>query len=423
MDADNAGIEAQVGGGRRASGLYLAHLVDCALHGAAPEVLPEGASWEEVHALAARNGMEGASWRAAALAGDVPSELRRRWAAEADMTLLRLLRFDAEREQVLSAMAARGLSYLPLKGVLIAGYYPAPEMRSMADNDILYGFVEPDEGGGFRISGADEAERGRATALAVREAAALMAERGYEAVSLGKGNHESFHKKPSFNFELHRRLVASSSPHAAYSANPWKRALRDGTDSHLLRFSDEDEYLYFLVHAHKHFDSAGCGIRFVADLRVLLDAKGARMDWGYVRSELKALGLADFEACSRSLADAAFGGACSMAGPDGGPLLNGVQESLLIHLLGCGTYGTMEERIRRQLGKIVAENEGDLARAKRRYLLERTFIPEDAIKDAFPAFHRHKALRPLLPAYRACRGLARHPKRIWRELKMLFEAR
>ena len=63
MDADNAGIEAQVGGGRRASGLYLAHLVDCALHGAAPEVLPEGASWEEVHALAARNGMEGASWR------------------------------------------------------------------------------------------------------------------------------------------------------------------------------------------------------------------------------------------------------------------------------------------------------------------------------------------------------------------------
>ena len=99
----------------------------------------------------------------------------------ADMTLLRLLRFDAEREQVLSAMAARGLSYLPLKGVLIAGYYPAPEMRSMADNDILYGFVEPDEGGGFRISGADEAERGRATALAVREAAALMAERGYEA--------------------------------------------------------------------------------------------------------------------------------------------------------------------------------------------------------------------------------------------------
>ena len=65
----------------------------------------------------------------------------------------------------------------------------------MADNDILYGFVEPDEGGGFRISGADEAERGRATALAVREAAALMAERGYEAVSLGKGNHESFHKK------------------------------------------------------------------------------------------------------------------------------------------------------------------------------------------------------------------------------------
>lgn len=421
------GAEGDVGAraaeGWRASGLYLAHLVDCALHGAAPEPLPEGASWEEAHALAARNGMEGASWHAAMLRDDVPGELSRRWAAEADMTLLRRLRFDVEREQVLAGLAARGLSYLPLKGVLIAGYYPAPEMRSMADNDILYGFVEPDEQGGFRIRGVDEAERERTTARAVREAAALMAERGYEAVSLEKGNHESFHKEPSFNFELHRSLVASSSPHAAYYANPWKRALRDEADSHLLRFSDEDEYLYFLVHAHKHFDASGCGIRFLADLRVLMDAKGEGMDWGYVRGELESLGLADFEACSRTLADAALGGACSLAGPDGGPLLNGVQERLLMHFLGCGTYGTLRVRVGRQLERIVAESEGDLAQAKRRYLFERTFIPEDVMKDAFPAFHRHKALRLLLPAYRACRGLARHPKRIWRELRMLIEAR
>ena len=419
----DAGIDARVAEERRASGLYLAHLVDCALHGAAPEPLPEGATWEEAHALAARNGVEGASWRAAMLRDDVPEGLRCRWAAEADLTLLRRLRFDVEREQVLAGLAARGLSYLPLKGVLIAGYYPAPEMRSMADNDILYGFVEPDEQGGFRIRGADEQEREFTTERAVREAAALMAERGYEAVSLAKGNHESFHKEPSFNFELHRRLVASSSPHAAYYANPWKRARRDGTDPHLFRFSDEDEYLYFLVHAHKHFDAAGCGIRFVADLRVLLDAKGAGMDWGYVQGELAALGLADFEARARSLADAALGGACRLAAPGGGPLLDEAQEALLMHLLGCGTYGTMQVRIERQLGRIVAEGEPDLARAKRRYLLERAFIPEDVMKDAFPAFHRHKALRPLLPVFRVCRGLARHPGKIWRELQLIFRAR
>ena len=78
------GAEGDVGAraaeGWRASGLYLAHLVDCALHGAAPEPLPEGASWEEAHALAARNGMEGASWHAAMLRDDVPGELSRRWA-------------------------------------------------------------------------------------------------------------------------------------------------------------------------------------------------------------------------------------------------------------------------------------------------------------------------------------------------------
>ncbi len=93
-----------------------------------------------------------------------------------------------------------------------------------------------------------------------------------------------------------------------------------------------------------------------------------------------------------------------------------------MRLLGCGTYGTMQVRIERQLGRVVAE-EGSLPAAKRRYLRDRVLISEDMMKDAFPAFHRHKVLRPLLPAYRICRSLARHPGKIWRELKTLLSAR
>lgn len=291
------------------AGLYLLHLMGCALHGMAAGPRPEGVRWETVHALAVGNSVEGLSWFGAATRDDVPAGLRAAWQREAEMTLFRRVRFDAEREQLFAALGEAELAYLPMKGVLIAGYYLRPEMRSMADNDFLYGFVEPSpDGCGFRIRGADAQQRRQAVDEAAHTLQRIMRSRGYETKNLLTGNHDTFHKPPCYNFEPHRRLMSPSSPHAAYYDNPWSRAIQDEHDPHLFRFSDEDEYLYVLAHAFKHFDNAGCGVRIIADVRVLLDAKGARLDWEYVRGELDALGLAEFEKRLRGLADAVLGG-------------------------------------------------------------------------------------------------------------------
>lgn len=466
------------------AGLYLAHLIGCALAGACACARPEGVSWQRVHALAARSSVEGISWLGARTCDDIPSDLRKRWEVEANQTMYRRLSFDMERERVLEAMETRGLSYLPLKGILVADYYPSPEMRSMADNDILYGFVEPDPTGGFRICGEDAAQREQAVCDAMDAMASIMADLGYEAANLEKGNHDSFHKEPLFNFEMHRRLVSPTSAHFAYYENPWKRAIQSAENPCAYSFSDEDEYIYLLVHAFKHFDNSGCGIRFVVDHYVFLQRKGAGLDWDYVRAELARLELSEFEAKVSKLAKAAFGagadiraaatadgvadigaaaadvagvcagaaagkagagaaaadmstavdtvdagvadataGAPESAGSLGGPM-DEDDKQLLWYLLGCGTYGNVRVRVERKLERLREEGEGaSLSSVKRRYVAERLFLDEDTMRDAFPVFYKHRALRPLLPVYRMCRGAVRNRATVLRELKILLRTK
>lgn len=50
------------------------------------------------------------------------------------------------------------IAYWPIKGARIARYYPLPGMRFMADNDILYGFVEINNGRYCQL-GQDEKEK------------------------------------------------------------------------------------------------------------------------------------------------------------------------------------------------------------------------------------------------------------------------
>lgn len=398
------------------AGRYLVHLIDCGLYDVPAQPIPTGVTWRCVHALAAYNSVEGMAWFGAETRDDIPADLRRQWENEAQMTLFRRVRFDAERERVFAALALEGLAYLPMKGALLANYYPRPEMRSMADNDFLYGFVEPVEGEGFRVCGATHAEREATVERAVRAIEHVMRDLGYTTKSLRVSNHESFEKKPIFNFEPHRRLMSPSSPMAAYYENPWKRAIQDEHDPHLFRFSDEDEYVYIMAHAFKHFDAAGCGIRFVVDTRVFLDAKGMGMDWDYVFSELRETGLLDFEARVRALADVGFGGSCAV---DPLPL---EQTDLLRYLLGSGTYGTSNRMVENRLDKQKAQHEGDLGAAKRGYLRER-LTNDEALGYLFPRASKIAPLRPALQLVRYARGIVRNPKKLANEIKLLIRAK
>lgn len=407
----------------RAAGLALAQLMRSGMLGAPLEGLPalqDGATWENVRALAKHDSVEAIAWAGLgeAARAALPEELRKSWGSAADLTLLRQLQFDVERERITAQMEADGLSWLPLKGVLIGAYYPQPGLRSMADNDILYGFVEPEpDGRGFRIKGATEAERAETVERGTEAIVGIMEGLGYRGEHVGASKDDCFYKEPMFNFEMHRGLMAGLDEDipelCAYYKNPWLRARRDPADPLRFTFSPADEYLYFLAHAYKHFSRAGCGVRFIADEWVLLGHYGDELSGSYLEGELEKLGLAEFDRLVRDMAQAVFGGEGEV------PKLTDDQQRLWLYLLGCGTYGTLENRVANRLEELAKE--GKSAGAARAEYLGSRFIPSYEWCCCYhPVLRGRKWLYPGFLVFRALRGIAVHPGRLLGELRVIL---
>lgn len=407
----------------RAAGLALAQLMRSGMLGAPLEGLPalqDGATWENVRALAKHDSVEAIAWAGLgeAARAALPEELRKSWGSAADLTLLRQLQFDVERERITAQMEADGLSWLPLKGVLIGAYYPQPGLRSMADNDILYGFVEPEpDGRGFRIKGATEAERAETVERGTEEIVRIMKGLGYRGEHVGASKDDCFYKEPMFNFEMHRGLMDDMDEDipafCAYYENPWLRARQDGNEPLRFLFSPADEYLYFLGHAYKHFSRAGCGVRFIADEWVLLGHYGEALFGPYLEGELEKLGLAEFDRLVRDMAQTLFGGEGEV------PKLTDDQQRLWLYLLGCGTYGTLENRVANRLEELAKE--GKSAGAARAEYLGSRFIPSYEWCCCYhPVLRGRKWLYPGFLVFRIVRGVVVHPGRLLGELRVIL---
>lgn len=273
--------------------LYLLHLLSCALRGEVPAPLPTGVTWDGLFALARWSSVTTTCAFAVASSPEADSTERTRWQTEADQNLMRHAVFDMEREAVFAAMDEAGLAYLPLKGVVTSRAYPRPEMRWMCDNDFLFGHIREDGS----VAAATEAD--------ARELRRIMEGQGFTTAHFGMGNHDSYEKAPFLNFEPHRVLANPEVAWWKYYADPWAKARRvEGASGLAYEFAREDAYLFHIAHMFKHFSASGHGVRGLADEWALERAWGGSMDRSYLDAELQKLGMADFEADLRRVAQA-----------------------------------------------------------------------------------------------------------------------
>ena len=386
---------------------YLVYLLRCALQNETPKEKPEGCSWEVLWQIAKYNNVQSTSCPAIQnYPYEIPEEIAKKWKAAVNNTLYRLLQFELERDQITDQLKKKGIAYLPLKGIWVAEYYPVPGMRWMCDNDILYGYVEPAADGGYQLKGNREEDKEQWKKEAQDALQSIMLDLGYTAEQLG-GNHDVYQKKPFFNFEMHQRLVAPKGKVGEYYQNPWKRAIPVEGKEGMYRFPDEDEYIYLIVHAHKHFDLSGCGIRTLVDEYVILNQKQS-LDWEYIRAELKKLDLDAFEKRLREAAIHAFAKEGELTSEDW---------DMIFYMLYSGTYGTLENRVTGKIKKMQADEQGTMKAARLKYIKSRIWADDEVIKEYYPFFYRHKMLQIILPFYRLIKGLCIHPKNLIREWK------
>lgn len=392
-------------------GRFLIKLIGSALsENYVPEYFPH-IQWNAVYEIAKENDVLGISYigvlkycdcyrsHAGTNQFDEITELLKKWEDKYYAVIYRKLRFDSEREQIYSDMEQQGLSYLPLKGILLSEYYPDPGMRSMADNDILYGVVVESF-----IDKYVSIHEKRAQKIMTD----IMSARGYRIYSL-ESIHDAYVKNPIFNFEMHRHLVKKSSPFNEYYKNPWSRAVRVSMDRKEYRFSHEDEYIYIIVHGYGHLKNSGCGIKSIIDQYVFIEKLGDTLDWNYIGSELKKIELKNFEENLRITGEKLF---------KTGLTLNEQQEKLLIYMLKSGAYGNLEQAVDNKISSLV-QSDGSVSKGKMSYIKARLLPPDDSW-EGYKQRHNNLIFNILRIPVRVIKGLIVHPEKIVLEMKLLF---
>jgi len=272
------------------------------------------------------------------------------------------LMFDADRADILRELEKKQIWYMTLKGTVLKQYYPQAWMRQMSDNDILF------------------------DATRAEDVRMIMESLGYTTEIFDSEHRDDYERPPLSHFEMHRMLFSSTADERLYRYfRNFREHLRgDGLIRHL---SDEDFYIYMISHEFSHYNWCGTGLRSLLDTYVYLKEFADTLDWQYIGDEMRSIGIADFEEKNRLLAQKAYA--------DGRPeKLTREEAGMLSYFATSGAYGTSEHNIENQIKAV----------GRYRYLLRRTFISMEGIKNTFPFFYRHKILLPLLPFYRIYRS-------------------
>lgn len=306
---------------------------------------------------------------------------RLKWLDAKNKAVRKNMLLDAERHQLEKEFAEHGIWYMPLKGSILKDWYPKFGMREMADNDILF----------------DASKR--------KEVKAIFQGRGYTVKEYNKSNHDEYEKPPIYNFEMHVSLFPGTYKKLTEQYENVKEHLLpvDGT-AYQFAFTPEDFYVFVLAHAHKHYSYSGTGIRTLADIYIMNQKLGGTMNWEYVDSELRGLGIFSYERESRELAQKLFG----IAELPTKANLSEAEQQMLAYYLGASTYGTIENRTLNQMQKLQPDGGAITAHTKRKYLLSRIFPGREWCKACAPTVYKYPVLLPFFWVWRlAVKGVKR----------------
>lgn len=319
------------------------------------------------------------------------------WEERMVKAVRKVLLFDVERKKLCAWMDRERIWYLPLKGIILKEYYPSIGMRQMSDNDILFD--------------ADAWER----------VEKHMLSEGYETESVGNGNHDVYQKAPVYNFEMHRSLYGKGHDErwVEYYSDIKDCLIPDRADDRCYGYhmSDEDFYIYITSHAYKHYSGSGTGLRTLLDFYAYLNAKEDSLDFDYIRTACKKLGIDDFEQHNCILCRKVFAPQQTYNQDSFEQSLSADELEMLQYYLSSGVYGTFERMVANRMEK-QTKADGKKNLSKLNYYRHRVF-PGMELYENYPLLVKHRFLIPAYWFYRIVRMLFSRERRDYmlREVK------
>lgn len=324
--------------------------------------LPADTDWNAVFILARKHSIASVIADAVSECG-CPEDVCLQFRNARNLSIKRHIMFTTERSVLFSEFERSGIKYIPLKGVILSDLYPKAGSREYSDNDILL-FPDTDR-------------------KSVRK---IMLDRGYEEQ---QGSvHNSYHKAPCYNFELHSHLFSDEMDFKSYFEGVFSRAVKTGVCEY--RLSDEDFYCHIIGHMFKHYVHGGFGLRTVADLW-LLKREYRRRNSGPFTELLKKLGLSEFEQRVSRVSDMVFSDPGSLSYDD------------ISYIMTSGTYGVMSHSVDNGIRKY----------GKNGFLLRRLFPDFASMRELYPVLKYIPVLLPFLWGWRLFTALFVKDKRFY----------
>ena len=305
--------------------------------------------WDDLYRLAKMHSVENLFYKAIKNREDIPNDLKEKAKKQYWGNIHQQISQDYYAEQVFNALNEKNISYMPLKGYYLRKLYPNPELRTSCDIDFFYDSTRTEE---------------------LNE---IMLKEGF--VEEQGGPNHSVWQKDATSFEPHFYLLSDNDKFHAYYKNVWERL--KNVEGSLYAFSDEDFYIFFIVHSAKHFTHGGFGIRTVLDIHVYNQAK--TLDREYLNCEFQKLGLAKFVRTMETLSECWFGG----------KTMDEDMERISDYVIESGTYGVSLNRIMLNNAK-----ENSVGGSRISYFLKTLFLPYKQMRRRYPILQKAPILLP-----------------------------
>lgn len=171
---------------------------------------------------------------------------------------------------VLNLFNENNIEVVVLKGLVIRGLYPRPELRTMCDADLL---VHKED---------------------LKKTEKLLLDQGYNILENSEEMHRAYYKNSTL-VEVH--WVITNEQYfegiSKIQESIWKNTVEVSVgDSKALSMDDEDIAVHLCLHMATHLINRGFGIRQICDLVLLVEQRGHLINWD---SFVKKIRLCDIE--------------------------------------------------------------------------------------------------------------------------------
>jgi len=278
--------------------------------------------------------------------------------------------FNIYRETMQSVMVANlldefeeaGIDVMPLKGYITKKLYPMADMRDSCDIDILIKQEQYEK---------------------IHE---IMLKNGFTFKQ--ESAHEYIYRiEPAIVIELHKSLVPDYNHDLyEYYADNWIFARNKEDYNHIFEMSDEDFYIYNIVHCAKHYLNSGIGFRYIIDIWLLKEQ--LEIDMNYVNEQLEKIGLVKFHSIITKLSKVWF---CEGEHND---LTLEMEKNILM----SGDSGTKQQQMNSAIYR--KSSDTNFKATKLRHILSVVFIGRKQLTVKYKILDKYPLLYPFVTIYR-----------------------